>query len=69
MAEYRFRAEGELLVLQVFERKTNRYYTDELGTWRDAKVEDVPVGRIFGDTSERIHNCERVTQGWQGQEQ
>lgn len=39
----RFRAEGELIVLQVLDRaeRTGHYSYEASGTWRDAKVEDL----------------------------
>lgn len=46
MSAYRFRVEGELLVLQVFEVERNQYSPDT-GAWRDAKVQDIPVFEPF----------------------
>lgn len=55
MSNFRLRAEGELLVLQVFvppERSTYSYGTE--GSWRDAKTEDIPVGDVFGSRIKEV---------------
>jgi hypothetical protein len=44
---YRFRLEGELLVLQVCEYKQDYGYSVSRLTWRDAKVADIPVRDPF----------------------
>lgn len=45
MSMWRVRVEGELLVLQVHEpgESCSPYYSERKGTWRDAKVQDIPV--------------------------
>lgn len=45
---YRFRLEGELLVLQVPEAKQSGYFAHE-STWRDATIHDIPVMDPFRD--------------------
>lgn len=42
---YRFRVnEAGNLVLQVYQpAKSTTYYREDSGTWRDAKVEDIPL--------------------------
>lgn len=46
---YRFRTEGELLVLQVCEpAKYDPYYSHQRGgDWRDATVKDIPINDPF----------------------
>ena len=52
MADYRFRLEGELLVLQLKDDSTDYYGRLNKTSWRDAKVEDIPLANVF-DTSPR----------------
>jgi len=48
MSGYRFRLEGSLLVLQVYEPpKTGMYEYNREGTWRDAAIADIPVADPF----------------------
>jgi hypothetical protein len=48
MNGYRFRTEGELLVLQVYvPPKSSPYDYGREGTWRDATVQDIPVADPF----------------------
>jgi hypothetical protein len=50
---YRFRLEGELLVLQVGTYTKSRYDYEGQTTWRDATVGDIPVRDPFArDTQE-----------------
>lgn len=45
---YRFRTEGDLLVLQVMEPMINHGFGfRDAATWRDAKVQDIPVNDPF----------------------
>lgn len=44
---YRFRLEGELLVLQVSEYKQEYGYSRRSEVWRDATVGDIPVRDPF----------------------
>ena len=44
---YRFRLEGELLVLQVGEYTKTRYDYEGEWAWRDAKIGDIPVRDQF----------------------
>jgi len=58
----RFRVEGALVVLQVFEReKENQYSYGRDGTWRDAKPEDLLDVARFCSTGldRRIEHLER----------
>lgn len=49
MANYRFRNEGELLVLQVYvPPKVSHYTYGETGTWRDANVTDFDASQLTG---------------------
>jgi hypothetical protein len=53
MSAWRFRAEGELLVLQVAEAADRDYYGDRRTVkWRDATVSDIPTVDPF-DRPER----------------
>jgi hypothetical protein len=50
VSAYRLRAEGELLVLQVYvepEYDSYSYPNERKGTWRDAKLTDIPVYDLF----------------------
>lgn len=44
---YRFRLEGELLVLQVGTYSKSQYDYEGQTTWRDASVTDIPVRDPF----------------------
>ena len=44
---YRFRTEGDLLVLQVMERDDHGVYGYRNATWRDATVKDIPINDPF----------------------
>lgn len=45
---YRFRIEGDLLVLQVWTPPKSGYHSyGEEGAWRDASVEDIPINDPF----------------------
>jgi hypothetical protein len=46
---YRFRTEGDLLVLQVYVPGKNEYYGGyrNEGEWRDATVKDIPINDPF----------------------
>jgi hypothetical protein len=48
MSGYRFRVEGESLVLQVLEQpKRSSFGYETEGKWRDATVHDIPVNDPF----------------------
>lgn len=50
MSTYRLRAEGELLVLQVYvppKYDSYSYAHEKEGSWRDAKLADIPVYDLF----------------------
>lgn len=48
MSNYRLRAEGELLVLQVREDADPYSSYSQHPKWRDAKLTDIPVADVFG---------------------
>lgn len=56
MNNYRLRAEGELLVLQVWVQKPSTMYDNyrQNAEWRDAKTEDIPVGDVFGSQTREV---------------
>jgi hypothetical protein len=61
---YRLRSTDEgLLVLQVYEApKTGPYEYERTGTWRDAKVTDIPVYDLF--KSPESEKCCPSVQPW-----
>lgn len=56
MSKYRLRAEGELLVLQVLVERASSMYDNyrHAAEWRDAKIEDIPVGDVFGSQTREV---------------